>query len=327
MGSFWKDTSVELRFDRDPTMFNLILNIFTYCNKLNPTTTTQNTPHGLWSFSELSVVPDGRSVRFYEMLIQELNFWKMPYDAKYDSGVFRMVYNANKDAWRSAMWEDNVGAALDDDAGYALTDEDEVSDYSDVEGGSELDGDLDALDDDDDIEIFEVEQPKPLQDQPAAHSGPSTQNDADHVHKKSTPPTTPSTTISDADGAGDASYIDRPKSSASEGARFHQIKRDENIANLPNSELVVCGLPLFFIPQELFKAGDSVLYLSKSQNAWFPATVETLDNARGEVAVRLSGSKRIKVAALSFVKRKQLVRQVDVKLDGYSVPDLDYDDL
>ena len=240
-----------------------------------------------------------------------------------------MVYNANLVKWRSLLWEDNVAAALDDDGGYAVSEEDEKSDYSDVEGPSDLDGDLDGLDDDDDIEIFEVEQPKPLQDQPANHSGPSTQqNDADNVHQKSTPPTTPSTTITDADAAGDDSYIDRAKSSASDGAaRFHQIERDQNIANLPNSDLVVCGLPLFFIPQNLFKAGDSVLYLSKSQNAWFPGTVETVDNARGEVAVRLSGSKRIKVAALSFVKRKQPVRQVDVKLDGYSVPDLDYDDL
>uniref|UniRef100_A0A7S3Z670 SH2 domain-containing protein n=1 Tax=Lotharella globosa TaxID=91324 RepID=A0A7S3Z670_9EUKA len=135
IGSFWKDSHVQLRYDRDVTMFTLMLNLFRYCGvETSGDLKEDHHARGTGIMSEAMLVPPNMQPGFYKLLEEELRFWDMPYDVKGNT----ILYHENKN-WTASRESYHDLEEEEDDENKS-----EKSHYSDLEG------------DDDDIAIFQT---------------------------------------------------------------------------------------------------------------------------------------------------------------------------
>lgn len=168
-GDFWKDVNRELRFDRDPTLFNIILNIYRYCGRGGDAQgyTSEPAIGAAAARRACAVIPKGMPSALTEMLRDEFKFWKLPFVLGEGCTV-----TYNKEAATAIDVEDAGPRQVDDG--------DNGGDKSDIDDIFLLDGDDDSpveiyygddnddeilIDSDDegehtssDVESFEVEQ-------------------------------------------------------------------------------------------------------------------------------------------------------------------------
>jgi len=308
MGSFWIDQNKERLCDREMEVFNVILNIYRYCSEEN-------------NLRENAIIPSAMPSAFYELLKQEFEYWKMPYN------VSRPMGGRANPGFRLAL---NPRKKYLSDAELARKERDDRNKKRPREGALQSDTDDDGSfglsdgADDDDIQVFVEGNPqqKVNDDVQSQHQLP------DHLQDQAIRTGSQSCQgFNNSHASGVGSIVSSHSNPQSPGSKaFYNSTSDdcESIEEGRHAYEVLQGLPLFhedpkgIVLPSKFHAGQSVQYLSKTTGKWFDAVVESID-LKENVTVTLKVSKKTRVGAFDQLKPK-ITREV---VHGYMAAPLD----
>mmetsp|Transcript_19974 Transcript_19974/g.32487 ORF Transcript_19974/g.32487 Transcript_19974/m.32487 type:complete len:599 (-) Transcript_19974:222-2018(-) len=303
LGYFWMDPTRELLYDRDIELFNIILNIYRYYPDIILSSSSSNGGgRGGGSadkkkeaiIAENKILPREMPEGFYSLLKDEFTYWKLPYDVKIagDKKSIWLTYNPGKrfPTDEEILRRERAAATSSSSSLSRLR-----SNSGGSEGyGSDVDGDFESMDPDDDMDDVEIFDAGGGGGQEEPQSGminsmgqgkdawASSMSGLSHDNKHNP---------SDNNGVEDADAL-------------------LPIEQLKHAYEVLEGLPLFHedpngrVISPPFSAGDKVEYMSRSTGKWFGAVVQHIDMDE-KVTVILNTSQQPKIATFGQLREKE----------------------